>query len=53
MANSEGYVLLEEGLRLHYRVVGTGPDTVVIPAAARLAADLEPLECTCLLWVDF
>lgn len=43
MANSEGYVLLEEGLRLHYHVVGTGPDTVVIPAAAGLAADLEPL----------
>lgn len=43
MVDSEGYVLLEEGLRLHYCVVGTGPDTVVIPAAAGLAADLEPL----------
>ena len=41
MANNEGYVLLEEGLRLHYRTVGAGPDTVVIPAAAGLAADLE------------
>ncbi len=43
MANNEGYVLLEEGLRLHYRTVGTGSDTVVIPAAAGLAADLESL----------
>lgn len=43
MEKNEGYVLLEEGLRLHYRTVGTGTDTVVIPAAAGLAADLESL----------
>jgi proline iminopeptidase len=43
LADTEGYVLLEEGLRLYYRTVGSGSDTVVIPAAAGLAADLEPL----------
>jgi proline iminopeptidase len=43
MAKNEGYVLIEKGLRLHYRVVGSGPDTVVIPAAAGLADDLGPL----------
>lgn len=30
-------------MRLHYLSVGTGPDTVVIPSAAGLAADVEPL----------
>ena len=43
MTNNEGYVLTEEGVRLHYRAVGTGPSTVVIPAAASLADDLESL----------
>ncbi len=43
MTNSEGYVLLQEGLRLYYRVVGDGPRTVVIPGAVELAADLESL----------
>lgn len=40
---NEGYVPLQEGLRLYYRVVGDGTRTVVIPAATGLAADLELL----------
>lgn len=43
MKESEGYVLVEEGLRLYYRVVGAGPDTVIIPGACLLTADLESL----------
>jgi proline iminopeptidase len=31
-ASAEGYVPVEGGLRLHYRVIGHGPDTVVVPA---------------------
>ena len=43
MTDNEGYIPLQEGLRLHYRAVGDGPRTVVIPASTELAADLEPL----------
>lgn len=43
LTDSEGYLPLQEGLRLYYRVIGTGPRTVVIPAATGLAADLESL----------
>jgi len=43
LTDSEGYVPLQEGLRLYYHVVGDGPRTVVIPAATGLAADLESL----------
>lgn len=40
---SEGYVPIGSGLRLHYRAVGNGPDTVVIPAAAWWPRDIEQL----------
>ncbi len=43
MKKEEGYILVEEGLRLHYCSVGTGPNTVIIPAKAGLAGDLEVL----------
>ena len=43
MDNREGYVPLQNGLKLYYRVVGDGPETVIIPNAVGLAADLEPL----------
>ena len=43
MRANEGYVPVEEGLRLYYRMVGDGSDTVVVPIACWLAADLEPL----------
>lgn len=33
MTGSEGHVVVEPGIRLYYRVLGEGPDTVVIPAA--------------------
>src|SRR5206468_3852445 len=32
-----------EGLRVYYQMVGDGAETVVIPSAAWLAADLAPL----------
>ena len=40
---SEGYVTVEDGLRLYYRTVGNGPETVVIPGALYLASEFEPL----------
>ena len=43
MKNSGGYILVDSELQLYYRSVGAGPDTVVIPAATWLAADLESL----------
>jgi proline iminopeptidase len=38
-----GYVPTLDGARLHYRIVGSGSDTVVIPALHLLGADLERL----------
>lgn len=43
MRDNEGYVPVEEGVRLYYRTVGSGPNTVVIPNARSLAADFESL----------
>ncbi len=43
MTDSEGYIHLHEGLRLHYRVIGDGHETVMIPAKTWLAAELESL----------
>jgi proline-specific peptidase len=43
MGDREGYVRVEGGLRLFYRIVGSGPDIVVISAACFAAADLERL----------
>jgi proline iminopeptidase len=41
--NDQGYVSTPDGAQLHYRIVGSGPDTVVIPALHFLVADLDPL----------
>ena len=43
MTENEGYVLLEEGLRIRYHTVGSGPNTVVIPGAASLSGDMVSL----------
>ncbi|MFO8174181.1 MAG: alpha/beta fold hydrolase, partial [Longimicrobiales bacterium] len=40
---SEHWVPVSDGLKLYARVLGNGPDTVLIPAAAYLAHDLAPL----------
>jgi len=42
-AISEGYLQVDEGLRLYYRKVGDGSQTVVIPSACWLADDFESL----------
>ena len=39
----EGHIPLQNGLKLYFRQVGTGRETVVIPAATWLAEDLEML----------
>lgn len=39
----EGYVVTDDSVRLYYRIVGTGPQTVVIPVAAYLEDLLAPL----------
>ncbi|GHO82089.1 alpha/beta fold hydrolase [Dictyobacter formicarum] len=39
----EGYLQIEEGARLYYKVVGDKPQTMIIPAASWLAADLTAL----------
>lgn len=39
----ESYVTTPDGVRLYVRVSGSGPDTVIVPAAAWLARDLGPL----------
>jgi hypothetical protein len=33
----EGYLPIDDEIRLYYRSVGSGPDTVVVPAAMYLA----------------
>lgn len=38
-----GYISVADGLRLHYRVVGGGPDTVVIPMDAWWPDDIRRL----------
>jgi proline iminopeptidase len=43
MAAQEGYVLTDEGLRLYYRIVGDGPERVIIPLASSLIEDCDPL----------
>ncbi|WP_136625342.1 alpha/beta fold hydrolase [Dictyobacter kobayashii] len=39
----EGYLALEDGVRLYYKVIGNKPQTLIIPAASWLAADLTAL----------
>ena len=43
MNNHQGYAPTSDEGRLHYRIVGSGPDTVVIPGLHNLEADLTPL----------
>ena len=43
MTAPEGYVLTDEGLRLYYRIVGDGPEQVIIPLASSLSDDCDPL----------
>src|SRR5262245_35867460 len=43
MAAQDGYALTDEGLRLYYRVVGDGPERVIIPLASSLIEDCDPL----------
>lgn len=40
---AEEYVTTDDGVRLYARIVGVGPDTVLIPAAVYLARDLTRL----------
>jgi proline iminopeptidase len=43
MDDREGYVQTDDGLQLYYRMVGDLSNTLVIPLASSLAADLGPL----------
>jgi pimeloyl-ACP methyl ester carboxylesterase len=43
MTSSEGFVFVHRGLHLYYRVVGDGPETVVVPNANWLGDALLPL----------
>lgn len=42
-AVSEGFVSAEPGVQLYYRVIGTGSDTVLVPAAAWWVSHVAPL----------
>ncbi|MEM7803000.1 MAG: alpha/beta hydrolase [Chloroflexota bacterium] len=46
MQDSEGYVEIEDNLRLFYRQVGHGSNAVVIPGASLLSKDFLPLAKT-------
>lgn len=39
----ESYVVTPDGVRLYVRISGSGPDTVIVPAAVWLARDFGPL----------
>jgi len=41
--SDRGYISISDGGRLFYRIVGSGPDTIVIPALHNLVDDLAPL----------
>jgi pimeloyl-ACP methyl ester carboxylesterase len=43
MNSSEGFVFVRQGLHLYYRILGEGPETVVVPNANWLADSLQPL----------
>jgi pimeloyl-ACP methyl ester carboxylesterase len=43
MNSSEGFVFVRRGLHLYYRILGDGPETVLIPNANWLADALQPL----------
>ena len=40
---AEAYVPIGDGLRVYTRLVGEGPDTVIVPGGMYLARDLLPL----------
>jgi proline iminopeptidase len=40
---SEGFVAADDGVRLFYRQVGSGAQTVIVPASLYLFRDLQPL----------
>jgi proline iminopeptidase len=41
--SSEGYVVMEDGVRLYYKSFGEGPNVLIIPMAAYLEDVLQPL----------
>lgn len=43
MKSSEGFVFIRPGLHLYYRILGEGPETVVVPNANWLGDALSPL----------
>jgi pimeloyl-ACP methyl ester carboxylesterase len=43
MFSNEGFLTTRDGLRLYFRVLGDGPDIVLLPNGIYLVADLEPL----------
>lgn len=43
MKRVEGFIPLDDGLRLHYRSMGEGSEVVLVPSKASLADDLEQL----------
>ncbi|HVT15079.1 MAG TPA: alpha/beta hydrolase [Thermoanaerobaculia bacterium] len=43
MKSSEGFVFVRRGLHLYYRMLGEGPETVLVPNASWLADALQPL----------
>lgn len=43
MTSSEGFIRTKDGLRLYYRSVGDGRETVVVPLASSLSPDLDAL----------
>lgn len=43
-APEDGFLTTEDGIRLYYRVLGSGPDTVVIPLASWWRPYVAPLE---------
>jgi len=43
MKTSEGFVFVRPGLHLYFRVLGDGPEVVVVPNASWLAEALQPL----------
>ena len=42
-ASAEAYVTTDDGVRLYYRVVGDGPETVIVPLASYHRRTLDPL----------
>ncbi len=43
MSDTEGYIPTDDGLKLYYRLLGEGRDTLVIPTACLLQEDLHRL----------